>query len=228
MSTIQRDERYKEASERLREQLRNDKAYEEANKWALRVCREAEHFDWPSRPPPLEILDAGKSAAELATHLAAAELARRLPQRWAIDECIKEAEKQSGIRLGVDAASFANYLRALAKQCREAADWGVCGPLMMKFADKNQIKMPPKATALAVALTYGFRSIPDHVKNNREFVARLGGRMDEVHGKPCLDAAVKFANVALEAINEKTNIRAVNQWRKNNRGRFRYWGFGVY
>jgi hypothetical protein len=227
MSTIQHDERYKTASERLRKQLRNDKAYEEANEWALRVCREAERFSWPSRPPPSEILHAGKSAAELADDL---DQGRRIDGiiGQGINQCIQAAEKQSGIRLGFDAASFANYLRALAEQCRRAAYWHVCGPLVMKFADKNQIIMPPKATALAVALTYGFRRIPDCLKNNRKFVARLAGGMDGVHGQPCLPAAVLFANVALKAINEETSVKAVKQWLKNNRGRFRYWGFGVY
>jgi hypothetical protein len=221
MSTIQHDERYKTASERLRKQLRNDKAYEEANEWALRVCREAEQFSWPSRPPPSNILPAGKLAAELAD---------RLDQRWQgweINECIQAAEKLSGIMLGFDAASFANYLRALAEQCRRAADWHVCGPLVMKFADKNQIKMPPKATALAVALTYGFRRIPNCVKSNRKFTARLNGGMDMKEGQPCLPAAVLFANIALKAINEKTSVQAVKQWLKNKRGRLRYWGFGV-
>jgi hypothetical protein len=218
MSTIQHDERYKAASERLRKQLRNDKAYEEANEWALRVCREAEQFSWPCRPPPSEILDAGKSAAELADHLG---------QVYSINYCMQGAEKESGIRLGFDAASFANYLRALANQCREADEWRACGPLVMKFTDKNQIIMPPKATALAVALTYGFRRIPDVVKNNRKFVARLEGRMDKGHGQPCLPAAVLFANVALKAIHEETSVKAVKQWVKNNRGRFRYWGFGI-
>jgi hypothetical protein len=222
MSTIQHDERYKAASERLRKQLRNDKAYEVANEWALRVCREAEQFTWPSRPPPRKALDAGKSAAELADHLDQA-----YEDPYGIDFCVQEAEKQSGIRLGFDAASFANYLRALAKACREQAEWRVCGALVMKFTDKNQTIMPPKATALAVALTYGFRQIPDDVKNNREFILRLGGPMDEVHhGQPCLPAAVLFANVALKAINGETSVKAVKQWLKNNRGRFRYWGFG--
>jgi hypothetical protein len=218
MSTIQR-ERYKAASEQLRKQLRNDGEYEEANGWALRVCREAEQFSWPSRPPPSKILDAGKSAAELADHLG---------QGWPINDCMRAAEKQSGVRLGFDAAAFANYLRALADQCRQEVEWRDCGPLVMKFTDKNQIKVPPKATALALALTYGFRRIPDWVKDNRKFVARLEGHMDEVHrGPPCLAAAVLFANVALKAIHEETSVKAVKQWVKNNRGRFRYWGFGV-
>jgi hypothetical protein len=216
MSTIQHDERYKTASERLRKQLRNDKAYEEANEWALRVCRKAEQFSWPSRPRPSK--NAGKLAAELAGHL---------DQEWRRG-FIQAAEEESGIRLGLDAASFAKFLRALAEQCRKADEWRVCGPLVMKFTDKNQIIMPPKATALAVALTYGFRQIPDCIKNNRRFVARLHGRMDEVHGKPCIPAAVLFANAALKAINEETSVKAVKQWLKNNRGRFRYMGFGVY
>jgi hypothetical protein len=118
-------------------------------------------------------------------------------------------------------------LRALAEQCRRAADWHVCGPVVMKFADKNQIKMPPKATALAVALTYGFRRIPNCVKSNRKFTAQLNGGMDMEEGQPCLPAAVLFANIALKAINEKTSVQAVKQWLKNKRGRLRYWGFGV-
>jgi hypothetical protein len=130
--------------------------------------------------------------------------------------------------LGLDAASFANYLRALAVQCKQAADWHVCGPLVMKFTDKNQIIMPPKATALAVVLTHGFRQIPDWVKSDRKFMARVTGRMDGIHGQPCLPAAVLFANIALKAIKEQTSVKAVKQWLKNNRGRFRYWGFEVY
>jgi hypothetical protein len=228
MSTIQHDERYKTASDRLRKQLRNDKAYEEANEWALRVCREAEQFSWPSRPPPCKILPAGKSAAELADHLDHRGRGISDLLNQGINELIQAAEKESGMRLRLDAASFANYLRALAEQCRQAADWHECGPLVMKFTDKNQIKMPPKATALAVALTYGFRRVPDWVKNNTKFTARLGGLMDvEVHGQPCLPAAVLFANIALKAINEQTSVKAVKQWLKNNRGRIRYWGFGV-
>lgn len=219
--TAGQHERYTEASERLRKQLRDSKVYEEANAWALKVCSEAEQFNWASRPCRTETWDVGKSATKLADHLKSTQLR----------EDMKAAEEQSGVKLGLDAVSLAKYLRALAEQCQKE-DWLVCGPLMMKFTDKNQIKMPPKATALAVALTYGFRCIPNCVKNNEGFLLRLGGHMDEVRrtdGQPCLPAAVLFANAALkkEVTDEEATVNAAKQWMKNNRGRFRYWGFGI-
>jgi hypothetical protein len=115
-------------------------------------------------------------------------------------------------------------LRRLAKQCVNKEGWFSCGPLLMKFTNKNQIKMPRPAVALTLALTYGFRKIPDRVKNNEPFKPQWNDRL--LGGQPCLPAAVDFANAALKAINEQTNVAAVKQWLKNNRGRFRYCGFG--
>jgi hypothetical protein len=117
-------------------------------------------------------------------------------------------------------ASLAKRLRELAEQRADPREvkWLSCGPLLMKFTDKNQIKMPPKATALAVALMYGFRKIPDCVKNNKPFEPQWNDRL--TGGQPCLPAAVDFANTTLK---EQTNVGAVKRWMKNNRGRFR-WG----
>ena len=125
---------------------------------------------------------------------------------------------------GLDAVSL-DDLRRLAKQCVNKEGWFSCGPLLMKFTNKNQIKMPRPAVALTLALTYGFRKIPACVKSNKPFkplwLDRLTG------GQPCLPTAVDFANAALKAKNKQTNVEAVKRWIKYNRGRFRYGhGFG--
>jgi hypothetical protein len=221
----QGDERYSKASKRLRKTLGNDKAYEAANAWALKLCAEAEQFDWPDRPSPTKTRDTGKLAAKLADHLESGRLR----------EHMEAAEQQSGIKLGLDAASLAKYLRALAEQCEggdiwlDWLDWLSCGPLRMRFTNKNQKKMPPKATAIAVALTYGFRRIPDCVKSNRSFEPRFHGQFPR-DGQPCLAAAVLFANAALKKevmTDDATDdaVAALKQWMKNNKGRFRYGGF---
>jgi hypothetical protein len=189
-------DRYAEASKRLRGQLRDDKVYEECNAWALKLCKQAEQYNWPSRPRSTKTGDIGELAAKLADRLES--------ESW----------------LGQDA--LAKRLWGLVEQ--HSNEWRVCGPLVMQFTDNNQIKMPPKATALALALAYGFRKIPDCVKNNKPFEPQGFDRI--TGGHPCLPAAVDFANAALKAINEQTNVAAVKQWLKNNRGRFRYWGFG--
>jgi hypothetical protein len=194
MTTAQhKDDRYEDASKRLRKTLGEGKAFDECNAWALKLCKQAEQYDWPSHPRSAKWGDIGKLAAKLADRL--------------------ESE-------GLD-ASLAKRLWGLAEQCSD--EWRACAPLVMKFTDKNQIIMPRKAPALAVALTYGFRKIPDCVKNNKPFEPQ--GFDHIIGGQPCLPAAVDFANVALKAINEQTNVGAVKQWLKNNRGRFRYWGF---
>jgi hypothetical protein len=53
-------------------------------------------------------------------------------------------------------------------------------------------------------------------------LTRFIGRVTRI---ACLDAAVLFANVALEPIKERTNVKAVKQWRKNNRDRIQWLRF---
>jgi hypothetical protein len=201
-------DRYAKASAQLRKTIRDDKVYEVANAWALEQCRLAEQFDWSSLPSR-QTLEAGKSAAKLATL-----------HSYTLHKCMAVAEQQSGVKLGVDAAALAKYLRAFAEQC--TADNVRCGPLMMKFTNKNQRKMPPPAVALAIALWHDFGQIPDDVKHNEKFAPWVTG---PITNGACLKAAVLFANAALKPLKFGTNENAVKQWRKNNKGRLRYWGF---
>jgi hypothetical protein len=228
MTSVQRkddaEDRYAEASKRLRTIIRDDEVYEVANAWAREQCTLAEQFDWPSSQPRLKqrleagTLEAGKSATKLADYL---------DSKWLLhtERRMEAAEQESGVKLGLDAASLAKYLWAFADQCRE--DNVRCGPLMMKFTDKNQSKMPPPAVALAIALWNGFGQVPDFVEANRgthrEFLPWL---MGPITGGAYLRAAVLFANAALKSLKVgTTNEDAVKQWRRNNKGRLRYWGF---
>jgi hypothetical protein len=108
------EDRYAKASKRLREQLRDDKVYEVANTHALKMCRKAEQFDWSSRPS-LEMREVGRAATNLADRL------ERIPRAH-----MDRAERESGVKLGLDAASLAKYLRAFAKQCDEEFPMGHC------------------------------------------------------------------------------------------------------
>lgn len=200
--------RYAEASKRLRKMLRDEKVYEVANAWALEQCKLAEQFDWSSRPS-LDAREVGSAAIKLADRL------EGIPRAH-----MDAAERESGVKLGLDAASLAKYLRAFAKQCDE--EWDSCGPLFMKFTRRNQVKMPPAAVVLTIGLAYGFKRIPDCIKTNVAPFRRFNA---PITSTACLPAAVLFANAALGPIKEQTNVGAVKQWRKNNRGRFRWVGF---
>lgn len=197
------DERYAKARERLRKQLGDGKVYEECNAWALKLCSKAEQYDWPSRPQTKRTLDIGKSAAKLADYL-----------EFEGQETILSRQLENGKTASLSAPVLAIYMRMLAEECSD--EWLECGPLQMKFTNSNQIKMPPKAVALTLALTHGFRTIP-------KWPGKPVGRYGRMRGgQPCLAAAVMFANAALKAIKEETNVKAVKQWIKNNRNRFQY------
>jgi DNA-binding transcriptional regulator PaaX len=194
-------ERYAKASAQLRKTIRDDKVYEAANAWAHKMCRMAARFNWPSRPI-LDARGAGRAAAKLASHL------EGIPY-WLRDA----AEGHSGVKLGVDVTSHAKYLRALAERCRDGAEWDSYGPLFIKFTGKNQGKMPPRAVVLTLALARGFAKI----KNKEPFLP-----IDSCTPIACFEAARLFANAAL-TIKEQTSMDAVKTWRRNNRGRFKWY-----
>ena len=45
------DDRYREASKRLRQQIRDEATFKVADEWAREMCAQAEQYSWPKEPP---------------------------------------------------------------------------------------------------------------------------------------------------------------------------------
>jgi hypothetical protein len=138
------DDRYRDASKKLRQQIRDEAPFRVADEWAREVCAQAEQYNWPKQPRSEQTLAIGKKAAELADLL----------------------ESKSGV------TADSEWLRRLAAR-HDYGKWCQCGPVKMKFTSENQNKMPPKAAVLALVLCHGFKQIPAFVKANKKFILRL-------------------------------------------------------
>jgi hypothetical protein len=192
--TLAESDSYKDASKRLRKQLRDTEAYAAANAWALNLCNEVkqtrqwsdQHEISQQERQYLRDWTAGVNAALfLARHLDAGD--------WDGSR-VDEAARQAGVPLIPDSkeAGDANYhrsdeaclhkvlrrqaftevLRELAKQPvgshQRASSRGrlfVCGPLLV-IPPGKRLHLPSESESLAIALIYGFRRMTGAIERN--------------------------------------------------------------
>jgi hypothetical protein len=113
-------------------------------------------------------------------------------------------------------------LRALAKQRigpRIGESWFEYGPLTVKFAAENRIKMPSRSIALAISLTHGFRVITESIKKNQPTILFYRSALKVRGGKPCYAAAALFASASFD---EATTEDAIQIWIKRHPGRIQF------
>jgi hypothetical protein len=213
---LKADDRYAEAGKLLRKQLSDDKVYEAANAWALKLCTQARRYNcwatdnrfekkWPS---------GSAGARKMADHLERGDRSA--------DARISAAEKQSGIKLNLNAKNrgeaLAKWLRAFSEQQpnKQPSRWrgwtnksrNIYGPLLISFHTGQKIEFPAPTVAVAAALAHGFQEITACFADGRPVVVerfsginhpgKVGWSQD---GKPCWSSAVAFASAA---VNEKT------------------------
>lgn len=230
------DERYAEASERLRKMLGDGKAYEKANAWALWLCNEAaEHADiWQHDPHELSQQNrlyhrdwkngsASKAALRLARHLEISDEDEGLAR-------VDEAARQSGIRLISDNkeaidVGFTKMLRALAKQFASFDDDKLGsnpngaflhGPLLV--IPGKRFSLPSKPMSLAFALIYGFRKVTGAIERKPDPNSFFGSfrRFDLLSGgEPCYEAVRRFVNTAFKTnLKTPTIVKTLNRYKR--------------
>ena len=185
------DERYAtaiaKASKLLRNQLRDNRLYEVANTWAVKLCRFAQQTHLWNDPHEIsqqerQYLREWKSEAD-----AARSLARHLDVGDWCGTRVDEAARRAGVVLIPDSKeaednpfqykilcrqAFTNMLRELEKQpVRSHQRRGssgtplLCGPLLV-IPPGKRLRLPKKPMSLAIALIYGFRKLTGAVERN--------------------------------------------------------------
>lgn len=196
------DQRYADASKRLRKQLRGTEAYEAANAWALKLCEEVKQAhlwndqheisqqerqylrDWKQQKKAMFALacylDAGDwegSRVDEAARRADVPLIPDSKEAEDVDYPLSdEAYQHKFLRR----QAFTNVLRELAKQPaslhQRAGSSGrpfLRGPLLV-IPPGKRLRLPTKSESLAIALVYGFRKFTGAIERKP---ASAAGRM---------------------------------------------------